>query len=278
MSEPTSREPGDSHVTAILTAMPEEAAAVRAALRDVHRVRGAANQWRGRFGDHEVVLAISGDGERNARRAATQLCAARRAAGLDRARWDRLLILGVAGGLSPQLRTGDLVASAEVCAESGGGRLFGDRALLDVAVRHARAIPSVVVSSTNIADTCADKQRLLARHTAVTGEPTAVVDLESFSYAAEAVKTAVPWLILRVVSDAADEALPSLLNRCRDAGGAVQRSRVLRVLLTDPRPLPNLLRLRRRVASASVRLAEAVTAVLAHPPLESRAESAVLSS
>jgi nucleoside phosphorylase len=192
---------------------------------------------------------------------------------------ERLLILGVAGALSPWLRVGDLVAAHEVRAEPGGDLLRGDRAFADVAVRCANALPSVAVSSASIADTREEKARLLALSQVGVADANgmdhvdnkdlgmriaAVVDLESFAYAAAAQRAAVPWLILRTVSDTADEAIPGLLNRSRDAGGSVQRSRVVRGLLTDPRPLPNLLRLRQRVARASERLAQAAAAVLAN--------------
>jgi hypothetical protein len=89
-----------------------------------------------------------------------------------------------------------------------------------------------------------------------------VVDLESASYAAAAQAARVPWLILRAISDTSEEALPALLNRCRDNGGAVRRAGVLRGLLSDPRPLPTLLRLRQRVEHCAPVLARAASAVI----------------
>jgi nucleoside phosphorylase len=261
MTESTSSAPLGSRVTAILSAMPEEAVAVRALLRNVRSLKGLPNSWHGQLGHRHVVLAVTGDGERKAREGAAQLFAALSG------RIDRLLILGVSGALSPWLRVGDLVVAREVRAEVGGSPIQGDRALADVAIHCANALPSVAVSSANIADTREEKQRLLAfsQVELKTAERTAaVVDLESFAYAAAAEKAAVPWLILRAISDTADEAIPPLLNRSRDAGGSVQRSRVARGLLTDPMLLPKLLTLRKRVARASEQLAQAAAAVLGH--------------
>jgi hypothetical protein len=68
--------------------------------------------------------------------------------------------------------------------------------------------------------------------------------------------------VLRVISDAADEALPALLNHARDAGGAVRRGTVALRLLANPRALPQILRLRARVRLAAERLADAVERVL----------------
>jgi len=241
-------------LTAILTAMPEEASAVRAAMCDVSRWPGAPGVVRGRLGHANIALTVTGDGERRAEVRALQLLTG---LGPD---VGRVLVLGVAGALCPSLQVGDLVLADEVRSERGGETLYADRALTDIAARCTGARRGVVVSGTAIADTAADKRRL---HALAQARP-AVVDLESFAYARAAGARGVPWLILRAVSDAADEVLPSLLNRCRDSGGAVERSRVLRALLTDPRPLPKLLRLRQRVARSSGRLAKAAVVLLSN--------------
>jgi hypothetical protein len=64
------------------------------------------------------------------------------------------------------------------------------------------------------------------------------------------------------VSDRADEALPALLNRSLDPGGAVNRGRVLRGLFGDPGALPQLLALRKRVGQCAEVLARAAVAAL----------------
>ena len=285
-----SPKPG-SRITAVITAMPEEAAALRAALRDVREVPGQHGQnardalhqpgriehlgrhshgprtlVRGRLGSTALVLAVSGDGELNAREHAAHLFA------VLHGEIERLLILGVAGALSPALHVGDLIVADEVRAEAGGKALYGDHQWAERAEQLARAKHiagrasvqrGVALSARCIADTAHEKQRLLSLCNAA-GKPCSV-DLESFAYASAAETHCVPWLVLRAISDTADESLPEVLNRSRDAGGAVLRSRVLRSLLTDPRPLPKLLRLQRRVSRASVLLAGATAAVVSHP-------------
>jgi len=89
-----------------------------------------------------------------------------------------------------------------------------------------------------------------------------VVDLESATYLAAATAAGIPWLVLRSVSDTADEALPELLNQSRDGGGAVRRGQVLFGLLRQPQALPFLLTLRGRVARGAEALAAAVAAAL----------------
>ncbi len=71
-----------------------------------------------------------------------------------------------------------------------------------------------------------------------------------------------PWLVLRTVADTADESLPAWLERCRDSSGAIRRARVTWALLGDPRALPRLLALRRRIAGGGLALGRAVLSLL----------------
>ncbi|MET0386153.1 MAG: hypothetical protein ABW321_09360, partial [Polyangiales bacterium] len=226
--------PRGERITLVLTAMPEEARALRAVLRATTRVQRRPALWRGQLGDTPLLLAMTGDGPRNAHAAATRV--------LDDPRWQiaQVLVLGVAGALSRELRLGDLVVATEVHVEAAGGpspqrTLHADPTAVDSVARATGARRGVIVSATQIADTVAGKRQLLAT-CGSSGRP-AVVDLESFSYVALAEARGLPWLVLRAVSDTADEHLPSMLRRCSDAGGAVQRGRVARALLRDPRPL-----------------------------------------
>ena len=95
-----------------------------------------------------------------------------------------------------------------------------------------------------------------------------MVDLESAAYVAAAGARAIPWVVLRAVSDRADENLPALLNRSLDSGGAVNRGRVLRGLFGDPGALPQLLALRKRVGQCAEVLARAAEARC--PPASAR--------
>lgn len=249
----------------VVSAMPEEIAPLRA--------RGG-----GPVGGQSVTFGATGDGERNARQGLAALLAARSGDGPV----GRLLALGVAGGLSPELREGDLVVAERVIPEGRPHEvLVADPAVVRWVADVTGARPGVIVSAQQIADSVEGKRRLLAL--AAGGPATsassgaAVVDLESASYAGAAHHMRLPWIMLRAVSDPADEALPALLNRCRDDGGAVRRGAVARALLTEPAALPVLLTLRRRVRAASEKLAVAVEALLRAAetgPLAARAPSA----
>ena len=90
----------------------------------------------------------------------------------------------------------------------------------------------------------------------------AAVDLESAAFAAAAAARGLPWLILRAISDTATEALPPLLNRCLDEGGAIRRGLLAARLFSQPSTLPQLLQLRQRVRACAAVLATATTTVI----------------
>jgi nucleoside phosphorylase len=235
---------------AIVAAMPEEIAPLRARLVGASRMqRASLLVERGRLAGQEVALASTGDGARNARAGVEALLAASNA--------EALVVLGVSGALSPELATADLVVASRVTDEDGAAH-DADAAAVAAATRATGARPAVIVSARRIADSADEKRRLAQQ----AGTGLALVDLESAAYVAAARARAVPWLVLRAVSDRADESLPALLNRSLDAGGAVNRGRVLRGLLGDPGALPQLLALRKRVGQCAEVLARAAEAAL----------------
>ena len=261
--------------------MPEEVAPLRACLVGARRlpVRSGACGGEivlGQLHGVSVALAVTGDGARNAREGIAAL--------LGHVQVERLIALGVAGALSRDLIEGALVVAEQVMLEGGGPgtTLRADEALVAVAARATGARRGVVMTAGRIADTVAEKQRLLGLVApAETAPPSAglgdavavtassgasaVVDLESAGYIGAAVRAGIPWVVLRAVSDTADEALPALLNRSRDEGGAVRRGSVVRGLLGDPGVLPALLGLRRRVQLGAGVLSRATAALLTAP-------------
>jgi adenosylhomocysteine nucleosidase len=267
-------------VTAIVAAMPEEVAPLRARLVDARRLpvrAGGGEIVRGELDGVAVALTVTGDGARNAGEGIAAL--------LSSVEVGRLIALGVAGALSRDLAEGALVVAEQVMLEGDGpGTTFrADEALVESAARATGARRGVVMTAGRIADTVLEKQRLLGLAVASLTPPpadlggpagaaapttSAVVDLETAGYIAAAARAGIPWIVLRAVSDTADEALPALLNRCRDAGGAVRRAKVVRGLLGDPGILPALLGLRRRVQLGAGVLARATAALLAVPAPE----------
>jgi adenosylhomocysteine nucleosidase len=232
--------------------MPEEVAPLRPLLVDARPLGGGPPRTiAGQLGGAPVVVAVTGDGERNARVGLATLLAA--------VPVRRLLVVGVAGALSPELAAGDLLVASRVVHEDGTAA-DADPELVALAARAAGARPAVLVTAGRIADTADEKRRLLGL--AGAGASAAAVDLESAAYAGAAARAEIPWLVLRAVSDTAAEALPGLLNRSRDDGGAVRRGRVLRGLIADPAALPILLGLGRRVRRCADLLARGAQEIM----------------
>jgi len=252
----------DDPLTGIVAAMEEEAVDLRARIVGARAASlRSARITLGRLGGARVALAVTGDGERNARRGLVELLAS--------APMSRIIVAGVAGALSPTLEAGALVAVGRAINESDGSVYAADPELLDAATRACGGHRGVAVTATRIADTVAEKQRLLAlavaAETGADHDPSriwAVVDLESAAFAAAATRTGLPWVAVRAVSDTAADSVPALLNRSRDDGGAVRRASVLRGLLTNPTALRPLLELRGRVRACAGRLADAVEMTL----------------
>jgi adenosylhomocysteine nucleosidase len=235
---------------AIVAAMPEELAPLRARLVGATRSQhGAVTVERGRLGGHDVALAATGDGARNARAGVAALLAATSARAL--------VVVGVSGALSPALATADLVVASRVTDEDGRAHDAGAAQVAATALATGGRA-AVILSARKIVDTAEEKRRLAKQ----VGDALAVVDLESASYVVAAEAAGIPWIVLRAVSDTADETLPPLLNRSLDAGGAVSRGRVLRGLISDPGALPTLLALRKRVGRCAEVLARAAEAAL----------------
>ena len=76
------------------------------------------------------------------------------------------------------------------------------------------------------------------------GSP-AAVDMESAAWARACAEAGVPYLILRAISDTADEDLPGYLAGCMDAQGSIRRAGVASGALRHPGSIPALLRMRR---------------------------------
>jgi adenosylhomocysteine nucleosidase len=234
---------------AIVAAMREEVGPLRGRLRGVGRLPiQAALAVTGSLAGCPVALVVTGDGERNARAGIAAL--------FDYLVVERLLIVGVAGALTHDLRPAALVAAKQVHA--GGTAIAADGAWLLAAIEGG-ARPVALISAARLADTPAERARLLAAH----GDPiSAAVDLESAVLAQAALERGIPWLALRSISDTADEHLPPLLERSRDEGGATRRGRVVAGLLREPAAMPALLSLRWRVARCAQVLAVATERLL----------------
>lgn len=195
-----------------------------------------AGSWRhGAVGPHdEVFLMTTGDGAVAAARSIEALLGATAP--------HALVALGCAGGLTPDLVRGDLVLAERVVDAASGATL---QPLAGPWLERGRAAPGsragTLVTSRTIAGTPAEKERLAG----VAGSAPATVDLETALWVAAAAAAAVPWLAVRGVVDAHDEALPLDFEALRGDRGSVASWRVVWASCRRPGAWGGLLRLRR---------------------------------
>src|SRR5262249_27008470 len=155
----------------------------------------------GRLFGHDVLLAVAGDGATRARKTLGAL--------LAEFTCEAVIGIGVAGGLTDDLPAGALVVGSDA-REPAGAPLSPDPAWLTEAGA-AGAAPASLVSARAIVGDPGTK-RALARSL---GLVTAAVDLESYAWAETASAKRVPWVVLRVVSDAASEPVPEFILECQ---------------------------------------------------------------
>lgn len=198
---------------AIVSAMPEEQAALLAQLQAHRSERHAGRDWHhGRLAGREVVLVLSGIGKVAAAITATLL--------LQRHGARALLFTGVAGGIGAGVRVGDVVVGTGFLQHDldaspifprwelpgrGLSRLAADatwsRRLAD-AVRREHGVPheGLIVSGDRFVSSareCAQLQRELPDALAV--------DMESAAVAQVCLDFGVPLAVVRSVSDRADD-------------------------------------------------------------------------
>jgi len=187
-------------------------------------------------------------------------------AGLLAARWPRLLAGfnyplvvsgGVCGALAPDLSVGQLVLPESVLGP-GGERLNVTPTRHRLATELAGAARGgTLVTSREVAATAEAKAALFASTGAV------AVDMESSLILAHAAGAGCPTLVVRGVSDAANESVPLELIDLMSPAGKLRPARALALSLMRPRLLPRALALRRatRLAlGAAARLLAALAA------------------
>ena len=197
-----------------------------------------------------VVVAATGDGCRRAARRVAELCAQHRPS--------LLIGAGVAGGLTADLGTGDLLVANRVLDGRGEVTPRPDPARVAAAGAKLGVRRGTLLTVERPLVTAADK----AAAAASAGAPPAAVDMESAAWARAAAAQGVPYLIVRVVTDTAEEELPGYLSRCMDSEGSIRRSSVALSALAHPRSIPALRRMRRTLLDCAERLACFVTALV----------------
>ena len=161
-----------------------------------------------------------------------------------------LISFGLAGGLDPALRPGDILVPAEVF--TGGGRLSADE---DLSRALGGLTPHMIFGSASLATDAAAKRQLCIE----TGA--AGIDLESGAVARIAVAHGLPFAVLRAICDPAERALPAAATLALNERGIIGVSRVLRSVAAHPWQVAALLALAADAAAARRALRQRIASI-----------------
>lgn len=148
-----------------------------------------------------------------------------------------VISFGVAGGLDPSLRSGDVVVATEVLAGDArwaAGLALGDDLIEKLTSGRRRVVRGSLAGAEEVVTGRSCKAALHSE----TGA--AAVDMESHIAAAYAAEACLPFAALRVISDPAHRALPALARAAIKPNGKIDVATVLRGVARNPTTLSAL--------------------------------------
>ena len=155
---------------------------------------------------------------------------------LDSSTFRGVVSFGVAGGLDPSLKTGDVVVATEVMA--GDTRFLADMALNEEMIASAALKRSRMRRRRVVRGGLAGVERVVAASSckaALHSETgAAAVDMESHIAAAYAASAGIPFAALRVISDPAHRALPELAQSAIKPNGDIDVRTIVRGVVRNP--------------------------------------------
>lgn len=145
-----------------------------------------------------------------------------------------VISFGVAGGLDPTLKSGDVVVATEVVTGDGrwlAGLSLNDELVERVALGRRRVVRGGLAGAEEVvaAQSCKAALRLETGALAV--------DMESHIAAAYATEAGLPFAALRVISDPASRALPALARSAIKPNGKIDLAKILGGVVRNPRTL-----------------------------------------
>ena len=144
-----------------------------------------------------------------------------------------VISFGIAGGLDPTLKSGDVVVATEVLA--GDTRWLAGLPLNEETIARVALGRRVVRGGLAGVEYVVAARALKAALRSATGA--AAVDMESHIAAAYAAEAGLPFAALRVISDPASRAVPALAMAAIKPNGDIDLRKVLRGVVRNPATL-----------------------------------------
>ena len=215
----------------MVASMEQELAGLRRELREIEDATGISSQ---------VEFQVLGVGPERAGAAMAALLENRRS------KIDGVLLVGVAGGVDPELETGDLLLADRHALQNGASQGAGqaikpDAEMLQSAQKAALelSVPIFNGGSLTVDHLVAEPHE---RESLRTEYQVYSVNMEDYRAAEAAQNAGVPFLSVRVVLDTASQRLPGYLP-----GLARSRYKVVTKILLMPWRIPTILRLKRQL-------------------------------
>jgi len=195
--------------------------------------------FKANVGPHEVTVLLTGMGNENAERAI---------ASIPVDAHDLCISSGLAGSLNDALRPGDVVVARAAHSENDKQAIEGDESLRSVAVSLGAKPVEFSFTSEKIVPTAVQKEDLRQRGS--------IVEMESAHILLAAQAVHVPAIVVRAISDAADEDLPVDFARVLDSHGHLKMGGLLKEVGLNPYRIPLLIQFGRQSRNAAKALAE----------------------
>jgi adenosylhomocysteine nucleosidase len=234
--------------TLILAALPTELSAAQRRLDRLDHASISPLATGDACGLASVLFATTGIGPQRVAQTLPTL--------LDAHRPDRVIHLGFAGGLDPNLKPGDTFPIREV-------RTLAAESSLQLSMPSQLPpgmAPRTLVTVAKAAYTPAAKQRLREQSGAD------AVDMETHTVATICRQRGIRLIAFRAITDAAGETLPPGILALTAADGRPRVWAAIRYLLRHPQRLPALIRLARRSSRCAAALAHAILPTLHSDP------------
>lgn len=195
--------------------------------------------FKANVGSDEVTVLLTGMGGENAANAMRSIPVEAH---------DLCISTGLAGSLDPALKPGDVIVARAAETAGRNVRAASEASLVELAVSSGASAIHTSLTSEKIIATAEEKESLSRK--------ASIVEMESAYVLSAANERRVPCVVIRGVSDAADEDLPVDFARILDSHGHLRMGGLLREIGLSPYRIPLLIQFGRQSRAAAKSLAD----------------------